>query len=212
MVALTGDRKSVLEGTWALGAIAIVIMGLRVFAKGRLHHFGPDDLVMFTALVFALAASIFFTIAVLDYGFGAGLPESDDVNALKFYTLMEVCGVVGTCLGRVAFILYLLPILSTRKLFRNSLWALLALQIVANSVMVILILAQCRDIRGVWDPEYATNCMEDYIQLRYGYFICACNTSADLLLAILPSFIFWDLKLRPIIKFSLMALTSLGLV
>lgn len=39
-----------------------------------------------------------------------------------------------------------------------------------------------------------------------------CNSGADLLLAVLPSYIFWDLKLKPMIKFSLMILTSLGLV
>lgn len=39
-----------------------------------------------------------------------------------------------------------------------------------------------------------------------------CNSAADLLLAVLPSYIFWDLKLKPMIKLSLMVLTSLGLV
>ncbi|KAB8067247.1 hypothetical protein BDV29DRAFT_196589 [Aspergillus leporis] len=212
MAALTGDRKSVLEGTWALAAVAIVAVVLRAFAKLRLRHVGLDDLAMFAALLFALAASILFTIAVLDYGFGAGLPGSDEVNALKYYTIMEVCTVGSTCLGRIAFIIYLLPILSTRKVFKIGLWVLLALQIAANSIMAILILAQCRDIRGVWNPQFATECMEDYIQLHYGYFLCACNSSADLILAILPCYIFWDLKLRRIIKLSLMVLTSLGIV
>jgi hypothetical protein len=142
----------------------------------------------------------------------------------------------------VAFILYLLPVLSTRRVFKISLWVLFTVQIVANIVMIVLILAQCRDIRGVWDEEYATHCMEDYIQLYFGYFLCCmsiqsrrlghsdakrknpgfltnnmklsivCNSSADLLLAVLPCYIFWDLKLKPIIKFSLMILTSLGVL
>lgn len=32
------------------------------------------------------------------------------------------------------------------------------------------------------------------------------------MLAVFPCYIFWDLKLKPIIKFSLMILTSLGFV
>ncbi|KAJ6118741.1 hypothetical protein N7471_013361 [Penicillium samsonianum] len=212
MPALVGDRKSVLEGTWALGAVAIVVVMLRVFAKSRLRHIGSDDLTMIASLGFALAASILFTIEVLDYGFASGRPGVVEVTALEYYTITEVCSVASTCLGRIAFILYLLPVLSTRKFFKISLWILFAMQIVANFVMIVLILSQCHDIRGVWDPKYATNCMEDYIQLRFGYFLCFCNSGADLLLAVLPSYIFWDLKLKPMIKFSLMILTSLGLV
>ncbi|KAJ5931505.1 hypothetical protein N7516_005994 [Penicillium verrucosum] len=212
MVSLIGDRQSVLQGTWALGALAIIVMVLRIFAKARLRHMGSDDAIMVASLGFALASSILFTIAVLDYGFASGRPGADEVTALKYYTIMEVCSVTSTCLGRVAFILYLLPVLSTRKFFKISLWILFAMQIVANAVMVILILSQCHNIRGVWDPKYATNCTEDYIQLRFGYFLCFCNSSTDLLLAVLPSYIFWDLKLKPMIKFSLMILTSLGLV
>ncbi|KAJ5205557.1 hypothetical protein N7472_002005 [Penicillium cf. griseofulvum] len=242
MVAINGDRKSVLEGTWALGGIAIVVLILRIIAKARLRHLGSDDLTMIASLGFALAASIYFTIAIIDYGFASGHPGPDEPTALKYYVVTEVCSVASTCLGRVAFILYLLPVLSTKKVFKICLWVLFAVQIVANIVMIVLILAQCRDIRGVWDKEYATNCMEDYIQLRFAYFLCCmslqfpsfshsyakrknsgfltnnmklsivCNSSADLLLAVLPCYIFWDLKLKPIIKFTLMILTSLGVL
>ncbi|OQD87370.1 hypothetical protein PENSOL_c079G11799 [Penicillium solitum] len=212
MVSLVGDRKSVLEGTWSLGAVAIIVVVLRIFAKARLRHMGSDDVTMIASLGFALASSILFTIAVLDYGFASGRPGADETTALKYYTIMEVCSVTSTCLGRIAFILYLLPVLSMRKFFKISLWILFAVQIVANAVMIILILSQCHDIRGVWDIKYATNCTEDYIQLRFGYFLCFCNSAADLLLAVLPSYIFWDLKLKPMIKLSLMVLTSLGLV
>ncbi|KAJ5437264.1 hypothetical protein N7445_005808, partial [Penicillium cf. griseofulvum] len=212
MVAINGDRKSVLEGTWALGGIAIVVLILRIIAKARLRHLGSDDLTMIASLGFALAASIYFTIAIIDYGFASGHPGPDEPTALKYYVVTEVCSVASTCLGRVAFILYLLPVLSTKKVFKICLWVLFAVQIVANIVMIVLILAQCRDIRGVWDKEYATNCMEDYIQLRFAYFLCFCNSSADLLLAVLPCYIFWDLKLKPIIKFTLMILTSLGVL
>lgn len=52
-------------------------------------------------------------------------------------------------------------------------------------------------------PELLTNSIKLFI---------VCNSAADLLLAVLPSYIFWDLKLKPMIKLSLMVLTSLGLV
>ncbi|BDD58943.1 hypothetical protein MAP00_004179 [Monascus purpureus] len=40
-----------LRDVWALTAIAIVIMGLRVIAKLRIKKFGWDDVLMIVALV-----------------------------------------------------------------------------------------------------------------------------------------------------------------
>lgn len=51
MFSLVGDRKSVLEGTWALGAVAIIVVVLRIFAKARLRHMGSDDVTMIASLV-----------------------------------------------------------------------------------------------------------------------------------------------------------------
>lgn len=51
MAAPASSRMSVLEGTWSLGAIAIVVVVLRVFAKVRLRHLGTDDAIMVAALV-----------------------------------------------------------------------------------------------------------------------------------------------------------------
>lgn len=51
MVSLAGDRKSVLQGTWALGAVAIIMVVLRVFAKARLRHMGLDDVTTIVSLV-----------------------------------------------------------------------------------------------------------------------------------------------------------------
>jgi hypothetical protein len=51
MAAPNAHPKAVLEGTWALGAIAIVVVVLRIFAKVRIRHLGTDDAVMVAALV-----------------------------------------------------------------------------------------------------------------------------------------------------------------
>lgn len=76
-------------------------------------------------------------------------------------------------MGRVAFILYLLPILSTTKISKIILRGLLALQVV-NFVAIVLLLTQCHDIRGIWDPQFGGKavCMDDYVQVYHGYFQC----------------------------------------
>ncbi|KAE8319709.1 hypothetical protein BDV41DRAFT_570638 [Aspergillus transmontanensis] len=216
MAPLAGDPRSVLKGTWSLAAVAIVVMVLRVVAKLKLHHVGIDDCAMITALLLALVASTLFSIAVLVYGFGDGLDthnHSDQVNALKYYVILQVFGIASSCMGRVAFIFYLLPILSTTKISKIILRGLLALQVV-NFVSIVLLLSQCRDIRGIWDPlfEERTECMDVSVEIYYGYFQCSCNGLTDLILSVYPSYIFWNLKLRLRVKISLVILISLGLL
>ncbi|KJK64564.1 hypothetical protein P875_00011219 [Aspergillus parasiticus SU-1] len=214
MAPLAGDPRSVLKGTWSLAAVAIVVMVLRVVAKLKLHHVGIDDCAMITALLLALVASTLFSIAVLVYGFGDGLDthnHSDQVNALKYYVILQVFGIASSCMGRVAFIFYLLPILSTTKISKIILRGLLALQVV-NFVSIVLLLSQCRDIRGIWDPlfEERTECMDVSVEIYYGYFQCSCNGLTDLILSVYPSYIFWNLKLRLRVKISLEVLQSLN--
>jgi hypothetical protein len=52
---------------------------------------------------------------------------------------------------------------------------LLVLQMAVNFVTVVLILAQCRDLDGIWDPlaEAETECLDEYVQLYFGYFQCS---------------------------------------
>ena len=47
----TNDGPSLLAGSWAAAAIAIIIMILRVIAKLRIHQFKLDDVAMIVALV-----------------------------------------------------------------------------------------------------------------------------------------------------------------
>lgn len=99
--------------------------------------------------------------------------HSDLVNALKYYVILQVFGIASSCMGRVAFIFYLLPILSTTKISKIILRGLLTLQVV-NFVSIVLLLSQCRDIRGIWDPLFAerTECMDVSVEIYYGYFQC----------------------------------------
>ncbi|RAQ72755.1 hypothetical protein COH20_005094 [Aspergillus flavus] len=216
MAPLAGDARSVLKGTWSLAAVAIVVMILRVVAKLKLRHVGIDDCAMITALLLALVTSTLFSVAVVVYGFGDGLDthnHSDLVNALKYYVILQVFGIASSCMGRVAFIFYLLPILSTTKISKIILRGLLTLQVV-NFVSIVLLLSQCRDIRGIWDPLFAerTECMDVSVEIYYGYFQCSCNGLTDLILSVYPSYIFWNLKLRLRVKISLVILLSLGLL
>lgn len=72
--------------------------------------------------------------------------------------------------GRIAFIMYLRRLVPLLSKTRTFLLILLGLQPVVNVIPVILIFAQCKDIRAVFDPTITdVYCMPVRIQMVYGY-------------------------------------------
>jgi hypothetical protein len=73
-------------------------------------------------------------------------------------------------IGRIAFIMYLRRLVPLQSKARIVLLILLGLQPLVNVVPVILIFAQCKDIRAVFDPTIKdVYCMPVKIQMVYGY-------------------------------------------
>ncbi|KAJ5976448.1 hypothetical protein N7481_010155, partial [Penicillium waksmanii] len=201
-------------GVWIAAGIATAIVVLRFVAKIRIHHLHADDVVMLLALVLAIIATALLTVAI-HYGFGkssANLSLADQIQAMKFATILQTFMIIATGLGRCAFILYLLGIVGTERLHHIILWLFIALQIIINGVSVIIAYTQCSDVRGIWNPEFSAGCSFGNLQGVYGIVQTSFNSFTDLYLAVFPIFKFWSLKLRLHVKICLIFLLSLGLL
>jgi hypothetical protein len=129
-------------------------------------------------------------------------------------------------------VLYLLAILGGQKWQRIILTALAVMEVIFNSVVIILMFASCTPVSMLWDYNVAGSCAADSIQVKFGYFQSGMSLSrfpniqrkrtdgcpsvfnifVDLYLAVVPTYIFWHLKLKLGIKISLVTLMSCGLV
>ncbi|RHZ58733.1 uncharacterized protein CDV56_106932 [Aspergillus thermomutatus] len=199
---------------WVLTGIAVVVVALRVLAKVKIRQFRMDDVVMIFALILGIIAGSFNTIGV-KYGYGrpdATVPEPDAMLARKFYIIGQGFLIGCTAMGRAAFVLYLLAILGGQKWQRIILTALAVMEVIFNFVAIILIFASCSPVSMLWDYTVVGTCQPDSIQVDWGYFQSVFNTFVDLYLAVVPTYIFWHLKLKVAIKLSLIALMSCGLV
>ncbi|OJJ48993.1 hypothetical protein ASPZODRAFT_139946 [Penicilliopsis zonata CBS 506.65] len=200
--------------TWAIGAVALLIIVLRVIAKIRLHQLGIDDYLMLLALACMFTGNVMVTLAV-HYGVGRNivdLSKFEVIHALKFDYFAQTFGLAGSCFSRVAFIYYLIGLLATKKIYRNILWILMGSQFVSHFLCILFIYIQCpTNVQAIWDPYIEANCWPSHVQSDYGYFQGALNTATDLYLAAFPTYVFWSLKLELRLKISLMVLLSLGL-
>ncbi|GFF35779.1 hypothetical protein IFM61606_05879 [Aspergillus udagawae] len=199
---------------WVLTSISAVVVSLRVLAKTKIRQFRTDDVVMISALILGIIGGSLNTIAV-NYGYGLPdetVPEPDATTGRKFYILGQAFLILCTAVGRAAFVLYLLAILGGQKWQRIILTALAVMEVIFNSVVIILMFASCTPVSMLWDYNVAGTCAADSIQVNFGYFQSVFNIFVDLYLAVVPTYIFWHLKLKLGIKISLVTLMSCGLV
>ncbi|RAK95278.1 uncharacterized protein BO80DRAFT_487265 [Aspergillus ibericus CBS 121593] len=214
MAASYNAGPYILGINWIAAGLAIFIVLLRLIAKRRVRNVAWDDAAMIFALMLGLASSVLITISIY-YGYGKHVMDiepSDRLFAMKIYTIFQCVSILSTGTGRVAFVLYLLPIFQQQYITRHLLWFIFALQLITNYVSPVTILAQCKDVSVLWDPTVQTQCWDPKITVAYSYVQCSINTATDLYLATFPVYTFWNLNLRRRTKAILMILLSLGLV
>ncbi|KAJ5743851.1 hypothetical protein N7533_008721 [Penicillium manginii] len=214
-----------LRDVWALTAVAILMVILRIIAKLRIGKFGTDDLLMTFALVspnlllaieircLALIGSILLTLAI-QYGFGRPASENDsEVSKIIMYDyLSQTFSLAGGTLGRVSFIVFIVGLLVQRLSERIVLWALAALQVIVNGMVIIIIFVQCPGhASAIWDHSGKSKCWDLRVQEYYGYFQGAFNATTDLYLAVFSTYIFWYLNLKLRVKLGLVALLGMGI-
>ncbi|GAM37353.1 hypothetical protein TCE0_023r07206 [Talaromyces pinophilus] len=208
------DGPGILIFIWVLSVIATIVVMLRIIAKVKIRLFRLDDVVMIAALVICLIASFLSTSAVrFGYGQRSPVPPEDNaIRARRYYLISQAIMLVGTAIGRVAFVMYMLAILGGKLWHRIVLVTLTVLGLVINLVCIIMIFTMCPNVNGNWDCRLEGGAGMIQIELSYSYFQSSFNTFIDLYLAIVPTWIFWHLNLRLNIRFSLVVLMSLGLI
>ncbi|CAG7918817.1 unnamed protein product [Penicillium olsonii] len=207
----TGPR--LLREIWALTALGILTVTLRVIAKIRIRKFAWDDVLMILALSCAVVGSGLVTVGV-KCGFGQHVWDiQPQVPSVIMYDyLAQAFGIVGGTLGRIAFIVFIVGLLGTRRLYRVILWGLVGLQLVTNLVLIVILSVQCPGhASAIWAPSGKNNCWDVRVQAYYGYYQGSFNSATDFYLATFSTCIFWNLNLRLRAKLGLVALLGLGI-
>ena len=151
------------------------------------------------------------------HGFGKDLttlPRIDQELVLKYIAIQVPLVTFSTTFARSAFILYILPLLGTNKIYQGLLWTFMIIQLAGNITSAVLPLSICRNVAALWDPAVAlsTTCGDSSAIIKFAYFSNTFNSATDLFLAVFPAMVFWNLNLKLRIKVSLIVLLSLGIV
>jgi hypothetical protein len=176
----------------------------------------------------------------IQYGFGRhvwDINPDHTATVIMYDYLAQTFGIAGGTLGRIAFIVFVVGLLGTRKAYRVILWVLVALQIVTNGMFIIILFVQCPGhASAIWSQDGKGKCWDVRVQAYYGYYqgctwchsfrynclnlkklltlasTAAFNSATDLYLAVFSTYIFWNLNLKLRVKLGLVTLLGLGLL
>ncbi|KAK5110423.1 hypothetical protein LTR62_005774 [Meristemomyces frigidus] len=202
---------------WAAVAIATVFVILRLWVRIKVRKaFGLDDGIVAAATVFLIAYAVVCHIATI-HGLGrhvayvATLPTGPkDLIEVGFLAeLAQVLAVLSCTLGKTSFAVTLLRIV-VQPTIKYILWFIIISMNAVNVLVCILVYAQCKDPRHLWNPEIPGHCLPPSIFTNLSLFVGAYSGAQDFVLALLPWVFIMQLQMNYREKLAIALAMSLG--
>ncbi|KAI1125486.1 hypothetical protein F5Y10DRAFT_268024 [Nemania abortiva] len=203
---------------WVLGAAGSSLLTMRMYTRTFiLKKVGWDDWTMVLAVVLALVTNIIVTLMV-HYGVGRHaiyLREEQRVNAVYMIWLSAPFSPSSAAVGKISIALLLLRLMNRNRWWETFLWILISLLVIVNLLLIIITFAQCTPVTFLWNRVGSGahgTCWPPTVQQDYGYFQGAFSAFSDLILAVFPISIIWDLKMPLHSKLIMAVLMALGVI
>lgn len=154
---------------WVMVSLAIAVVATRIYVQARItKQLGLSDYLMLCSISVIIG---FASLISVQYHYGWGRHQAciTDVQKLitqiKFNVTGQSFGIMGSTFGRLSFIAFMLNLFGSKKWVRWTLWAIFIAQIVTNVGTVIMIYAQCKDPRALYDFTMSKDlCWPHYLQ------------------------------------------------
>ncbi|PVH70987.1 hypothetical protein DL98DRAFT_370597, partial [Cadophora sp. DSE1049] len=205
---------SMMATIWVLTGISVAVVGVRLYAQFINRHLDLGDAIMTLSMICGIMLCSMLTT---QYHYGLGrhffyLSPYQRVHAIEFNFLGQAFGIMGPAFGRMASCLLMLKLFGTNKIRRRLLWFIFWESLVVNSITLILVFVQCKDVRTLWDKGgHPSACWSPSVQEVALTISIALNSATDLTLTILPASIFWTLQISTKLKLGLGFLLSLSI-
>ncbi|KAJ2983210.1 hypothetical protein NUW58_g6289 [Xylaria curta] len=188
---------------WILTTASTVVVGLRLWVRLYVRQkrgLNLDDFIVLITYALGIVNSIMVTIAA-HWGLGkhqntlVDMPQSI-VYSIKWAFLAEGPAILASGFARISFAILLLSITPPARGKRTFLWSIIALQFIADIAAVIVTYAQCQPLEAYWDPRVPGNCWMPTIQQYTGFTQGSICSAVDVILAIYPASLFWNLNMK----------------
>ncbi|KAI2632713.1 hypothetical protein GGS26DRAFT_557177 [Hypomontagnella submonticulosa] len=187
---------AVLSVAWVFAGISILIVAARFYVRiWIVRKLGIDDYIILLTLALGLGNSAFLTMSS-SWGLGKHI----------------VFSIMSPGFGRISYAFLLLSLSPPNKTRRVFLWTIITIQFVVDVAMVCISFAQCRPITGWWDHEVDADCWSPTVQQNAAFFQGSVCSLVDLILAVFPASLFWNLQMHWKQKIFLSLIMGLGIL
>ncbi|KAK3689307.1 hypothetical protein B0T22DRAFT_536254 [Podospora appendiculata] len=197
---------------WTLVALATMFMALRIYCKiWRLRRLWWDDWVLVIGwMCFVVDAAM--SQAVVDLGFGMYPCDVDPRNfraiAIEGQNVGATVGILAVVWSKTSFAITLLRL--TEGKMKAFVWFVIAAMNVIMIVEAIIVWVQCTPVSKTWDPMVPGVCWDTHTVNVYGVFAGCFSGCCDILLAMLPWTLVWNLRMQKKEKFGIGIAMSMG--
>ena len=177
------------------------------------RNLGWDDYTILFAAFGKLIGAGLVSVEV-HYGFGRHKAELTQWQYIEFmkYSYGEWIQTFQTLMfTKISICFFLLRIPVERRLIRPIQGAAAAL-IISNIVLTLLWIFQCHPIDSAWNKQTPGSCFTDGQLQRIIISQALISIISDVMLALFPIVLLWNVQIAPRIKIGLCALMALGLM
>ncbi|KAI1267969.1 hypothetical protein F5Y18DRAFT_275663 [Xylariaceae sp. FL1019] len=196
--------------TWALATLALFWLGLRVYCKTRKHRgLWWDDYVLIASWICVVAANAATGVAI---GLGWGR-QPWDIQPMHFPDVLLALWISGlfsllaAASSKTSFALTLLRI--SNGWVKFIVWFAIITMNIAMGISAIFNWVQCTPIQKVFNVFIAGSCWPRSTLVQYNSFAAAYSGVTDIILAVLPIKILWNMNMN--MKERLGAMCAMGL-
>ncbi|KAK3385828.1 hypothetical protein B0H63DRAFT_449829 [Podospora didyma] len=201
-----------LAAIWTLVALATLFLALRIYCKiWRLRKLWWDDWVLFISWV-CLIVDAAMSQRVVDLGFGKYPCDIDPANfrliALEGQNIGATFGMLAVVWSKTSFAITLLRLTEGR--IKTFVWCVIILMNLVMILEALIVWVQCTPISKTWIKETPGYCWDSHKINIYGAFAGCLSGVCDILLALLPWHLIWNLQMQKKEKIGVGIAMSMG--
>ncbi|KAK7911969.1 hypothetical protein PG985_014450 [Apiospora marii] len=211
MVKVAGEGIPLLNLTIVLLVLSWFTFVARVGVRRWIKGFGADDWLMGGGLIlYTVTAAL--VIVCCYYGAGQhsdALTRAEIQTGTKMFFIAEFFYAACTVLIKCSISVTLLRIADARRRFVWTLWAVMGLTAITAVVFILVIANICHPITMLWGATTEGSC-SPRLNSTVSFFFSAVSIVTDLVLAILPGILLWNIRMKKTVKFSVMIILGLA--
>ncbi|KAK4461305.1 hypothetical protein QBC42DRAFT_347278 [Cladorrhinum samala] len=199
----------------SLVAISLLVVSLRMWVRAKMiGTVGADDWTIVAAMVTMFVEMM---IIIPEVGYGAGRhvhyidPPENVIKGLHFNFITQPLCLIGLCLTKVSVGLFLLRLTTSNK-FRKFIIGMIIFTVLSASGNFLTVFFQCRPLAFIWDSTIEGGVCIPATHLKFAaFFNSSVAVLTDVIFALLPIPMLWDVQMNWRVKSAIAAILSLGI-